>query len=259
MLVIAVAVVLAGLGASASSAVARGWIRPVDGSVVRPFLVVADRFAAGQHRGIDLAAAPGTPVRAACGGRVSFAGRVPGGGRTVSLRCGSLVATYQHLGRVAVARGQAVMPGGVIGRAGRARPAPHVHLGARVAATGEYRDPAALFAGALRGPLPPVPASRRAPPVDSPPGARPLGPAPAPARAPAPAPVVLPPAPSAASERAPAPRPAAGPLPWPVWLGLGLVALGLPLGGGLVVARRSQTARRRAPAAARAGRSAAHG
>ena len=137
---------------------------------MRPFAVGPDRFAAGQHRGIDLAAPPGARVLAACGGRVSFAGRVPRGGRTVSVRCGSLVATYQHLGSVAVARGQIVMAGGRIGRAGRARPAPHVHLGARVAATGEYRDPLALFAGAPRGPLAPIPAPRRAPPVPPPRG-----------------------------------------------------------------------------------------
>ena len=119
---------LGSLAACATSAAARDWLRPVDGSVVRAFSVSAlDRFAAGQHRGIDLAAPPGSPVRAACGGRVSFAGRVPGGGRTVSVRCGALVATYQHLGSVAVARGQAVISGGRIGRlrprpAGAARP-----------------------------------------------------------------------------------------------------------------------------------------
>ena len=241
-LVITAAVLLGGLAACATSAVARGWLRPVDGAVVRPFSVsAADRFAAGQHRGIDLAAAPAAVVRAACAGRVSFAGRVPGGGRTVSVRCGRLIATYQHLGSVTVARGQAVLRGRRIGRAGHASPVPHVHLGVRVAATGEYRDPAALFGGAPPWPLAPVPAPRRAPPVHPPPGARPLGPAPAPVRAPAAVPA-LEPVPVPAAERS---RAADG-LPWPVWLGLALVALGLPLGGGLVAARR----RRRAPRAA---------
>ena len=138
---------LAGFAASATCALARGWIRPVDGPVTRAFSVSADRFAAGQHRGVDLAAAPGAPVRAACDGRVSFAGRVPRGGRTVSVRCGSLVATHQHLGSMAVARGQVVTAGAPIGRSGRARQRPHVHLGARVAATGEYRAPARAVRG----------------------------------------------------------------------------------------------------------------
>jgi len=245
LLVIAVAVLSGALAASASSAVARDWVRPVDGAVVRAFSVGADRFAPGQHRGVDLGAPPGTPVRAACGGRVSFAGRVPGGGRTVSVRCGSLVATYQHLGGAAVARGQVVMAGGRIGRSGRSRPAPHVHLGARVAATGDYRDPSALFGRPPHGPLAPVPALRRVPPANPPPGARPLGPAPEPVRAPAPAPLSLP-APEDVRARAPVPtasRPEGERLPWPVWLGLALVAVGLPLGGGLVAARR----RRRVP------------
>lgn len=236
LLIIAVPVLLASFAAMATAAIAREWIRPVDGSVIRPFWVGADRYAAGQHRGVDLAAAPGSRVRAACGGRVSFAGGVPGGGRTVSVRCGSLVATYQHLGSVAVERGQVVMAGGRIGRSGEARPGPHVHLGARVAATGEYRDPVELFADGPDGPIAPVPVLRRAPPPRPAPGARPLGPAPAPVRARAP--LVLPVAPRAAPAAAPAPSAASHRLPLPVWLGLALVALGLPLGGGLVAARR---------------------
>lgn len=233
LLVIAASVLLAGGAASATSAVARGWVRPVDGPVLRAFDVGPDRFAAGQHRGVDLGAAPGARVLAACGGRVSFAGRVPGGGRTVSVRCGALVATYQHLGRVAVRRGEVVMAGGAIGRSGRALPRPHVHLGARVAATGEYRDPLALFGGVVPGPLAPVPVARRAPPgAPAPPRLRPLGPAPA--TRPAPVALELP-----ASRRvASAPAGAVQGLPRAAWLGLGLVALGLPLGGGLVVARR---------------------
>ena len=79
VIVVALAALVGGLAACATSAVARGWVRPVDGDVLRAFAVGADRYAAGQHRGVDLAAPPGAPVRAACGGRVSFAGRVPGG------------------------------------------------------------------------------------------------------------------------------------------------------------------------------------
>ena len=271
-LLIAVAVLLAGFSASATAAVARDWIRPIDGEVLRAFSVGSDRFAPGQHRGVDLAAPPGARVLAACGGRVSFAGRVPRGGRTVSVQCGSLIATYQHLGSVAVARGQVVMAGGRIGRAGRARPAPHVHLGARVAATGEYRDPLTLFAGGPSGPLAPVPALRRGPPAAPTPWARPRAPAPAPARRPVPvalgpdrAPVRGPepvargparaPVPAAAPVAlgpstvrrfgpvaAPAPGASADRLPWAVWLGLACVALGVPLGGGLVAARRRRSA-----------------
>ena len=222
------AALLAVFAACASSAAARGWLRPVDGPVLRPFAVGPDRFAAGQHRGADLGAPAGARVRAACGGRVSFAGRVPGGGRTVSVRCGALVATFQHLGDVAVRRGQRLLPGAPIGTVGRARPSPHVHLGARDAATGAYVDPLTLLGSAPLAPLPPIPAARRRRPL-------PLGPAPprgAPARpftVPAARPVRAPHA--VVSDR----------LPWPVWLGVGLVALGLPLSGGLVVLRRRRS------------------
>lgn len=204
--------------------VAGGWRLPVQGDVLRLFAVGADRYAAGQHRGIDLAAPPGTPVHAACAGRVSFAGHVPRGGRTVSVRCGRLVATYQHLRSAAVRRGQVVAAGGPIGSVGRARPRPHVHLGARLFATGAYVDPLALLSsGPGEGPPPATAPARR-------PRPRPLVPSPE-LRAPLPAPLA-----PAREVRAPLPRPA--PLPWPVWLGLGLVGLGLPLGGLVSVRRR---------------------
>ncbi len=218
------AALLAGCAASASAAVARGWLRPVDGPVLRAFAVGPDRFAAGQHRGADLGAAAATLVRAACGGRVSFAGRVPGGGRTVSVRCGALVATYQHLGAVAVRRGQRLPPGAPLGTVGRARPSPHVHLGARVAATGTYIDPITLLGGAPPAGAPPLPVGR--------PRSRSRPPGPPPPRVPV-SPFAAPVAEPVAVPRAVG----AQPLPWPVWLGVGLVALGLPLGGGFVVLR----------------------
>lgn len=252
--VLTAALVLACAGGPAvaadRSAGARGWQRPVDGDVLRLFSVGPDRYAAGQHRGVDLAAPPGAPVRAACAGRVSFAGRVPRGGRTVSVRCGALVATHQHLGAFAVRRGQVVAAGAAIGRAGGARPRPHVHLGARVAATGRYLDPLALLSAPPRAAPPPLPAVRPprplAPrPVETRPATRrPVrvrpAPAPVPAARPLPVPRGRPAAPHAP------PRGDAGRLPWPVWLGLALVALGLPLGG----AARVRTRRRRAHAPA---------
>lgn len=140
-------------------AAARTWRAPLDGVLLRPFRVLQGRFAAGQHRGVDLAAAPGAPVRAACGGRVRFAGRVPGGGLTLSIRCGAVIATYQHLGATAVHRGDRVARGRHIATVGHARPRPHLHLGARIAATGAYVDPLTLLGRTPRGAPPVIPAA----------------------------------------------------------------------------------------------------
>ena len=41
---------------------------PVDGAVLRAFALGRDPYAAGWHRGVDLAAARGSPVRSACAG-----------------------------------------------------------------------------------------------------------------------------------------------------------------------------------------------
>ncbi|MFH8338108.1 peptidoglycan DD-metalloendopeptidase family protein [Streptomyces sp. AM6-12] len=76
-------------------AIARGWpvgVRPV---VLRGWQPPATPYGPG-HRGVDLAAAPGSPVRAVAAGRVSFAGRVAGRGVvTVELRGTGLRTTYE--------------------------------------------------------------------------------------------------------------------------------------------------------------------
>jgi hypothetical protein len=158
---------------AAGSAARARWIWPVHGAVVGQFALKADRFAAGQRRGIDIAAAPGAAVRAACAGRVLFAGVVPGAGRTVTVACGSLNATYLHLGAVGVHRGGSVAAGSSLGAVGSSG---MLRLGARVRARRfGYVDPMQLLgadppgsppAVGPRGPMDPygsVP--RLAPPV----------------------------------------------------------------------------------------------
>jgi hypothetical protein len=221
------AALMAGACAAPPGALA-SWGWPVDGEFVAPFRYAArDPFAAGQRRGIAIAAPPGAVVRSACRGRVSFAGPVPGGERAVTVRCGALAATHLGLARLAVTAGTRVGAGtrlGVLGPGGRLR------LGAR--ATGRrfaYVDPLALLRVGRPHGGPDVPLGRA-----------PRGPAVAPRVVPPP-PVPSPPAPApAAAPRRPAPPPVA-------WAGLVVVAAGLPLGG--VVAR---SRRRRAVTAARA-------
>jgi hypothetical protein len=190
------------------------WRMPIDDGVVRGGFRHDARtpFAAGQRRGVDLVARPGQTVHAACSGRVSFAGRVPGFGLGVSVRCGRLTGTHLGLRSLRVRRGTRVAAGAAIGAAGASGV---VRLGARVTAERfGYVDPLGLIGEVT-------------PRADPPLGGAPRGRARAP-RLPVPVrPAVR------------DPQGAAPPLlPWPAWVGLGLFAAGAGL-GGLVRRRRN--------------------
>jgi hypothetical protein len=130
---------------------AHAWTWPVDGPVLRPFVFGSDPYAGGQHRGIDVGGAKGADVRAPAAGVVSFAGSVPTGGKTVTLRTSDGYAvTLVHLGSIVVSRGAGVDEGatvGTIGLSGEPEHAePYVHLGVRVADEEEgYVDPLSLL------------------------------------------------------------------------------------------------------------------
>jgi len=197
-----------------ASAHAAPWAWPVKGEVLTRYLNGADPYAAGQHRGIDVAAPVGTAVAAAHAGTVTFAGVAGSSGRTVSVRTddGAFDASYLHLDAIEVAAGEHVSLGarlGSVGTSGRRSAAePHLHFGVREAGTDHgYVDPLGL--------LPP-------PPSAYPPELPPPVPAPLPVPAlppPLPSPETLSPAgllPPAGLVPAEAPAAAPGLLPWPV-------------------------------------------
>ncbi|MGZ4282000.1 MAG: murein hydrolase activator EnvC family protein, partial [Gaiellaceae bacterium] len=99
---------------------ALGWSWPVHGSVLTPFSF--DRghpYVAGQHRGIDIGAPAGTRVEAPVSGSVAFAGTVPVSGKTVTIATADgYSVTLVHLGSYAVARGDAVSEGELVGVVG---------------------------------------------------------------------------------------------------------------------------------------------
>lgn len=173
LLVLAVALAT---GLAVEARAGEAWRRPVEGRVVAGFSYDREApFATGRRRGIDLATRPGRPVRAACTGRITWAGRGPRG-PGVTVRCGRLAAT--HLGVVAaVRRGRWVARGHRIGRSAGTL----LRLGARKAADRfGYVDPAGLLRRAP--PIPPVVPIARRPevrPVRAP--GRPWRPRPAPA------------------------------------------------------------------------------
>jgi murein DD-endopeptidase MepM/ murein hydrolase activator NlpD len=168
------------------------WDWPVQGEVITPYQNGEDPYAAGQHRGIDIAAEVGQPVVAATRGAVTFAGTAGSSGLTVAVRTsdGRFDTSYLHLSAISVRRGDAVDQGQRIGAAGtsgrRSAERPHLHFGVREAGSDHaYRDPlgflppltppaaepepprgAPVPAGSPRTPSPvaaPVPGAGRAP------------------------------------------------------------------------------------------------
>jgi murein DD-endopeptidase MepM/ murein hydrolase activator NlpD len=127
-------------------ALASAWLAPVEGPVVRPFAAPESPYGAG-HRGVDFAAPPGTAVRAAAAGTVTFAGPVGGAGHVAVAHAGRVITSYSYLSATGVRRGQAVRAGDTVGRTGGRGPghgAGVVHFGVRTSAG--YVDPMAYLA-----------------------------------------------------------------------------------------------------------------
>jgi murein DD-endopeptidase MepM/ murein hydrolase activator NlpD len=82
------------------------------------------------HAGMDFAASYGSPIYAVTDGRVSYAGWHGGHGKYVRLEHGGGIGSgYAHMSRVAVAAGQMVRRGQVIGYVGSTglSTGPHLH------------------------------------------------------------------------------------------------------------------------------------
>lgn len=85
---------------------------------------------ARMHKGLDIAAGYGAPIRAANDGAVAFAGRNGGYGNFVRLsHSGGMGSGYGHMSRIAVRAGQRVARGQVIGYVGSTgiSTGPHLH------------------------------------------------------------------------------------------------------------------------------------
>ncbi len=107
------------------------------------------------HPGLDLVAQTGTPILAAAGGRVVFAGEKAGYGNAVEIDHGNgLMTRYGHASRIVVHVGELVLPRQYIadvGSTGRST-GPHLHF--EVLVNGAPVNPAAylaLFAPASHG------------------------------------------------------------------------------------------------------------
>jgi murein DD-endopeptidase MepM/ murein hydrolase activator NlpD len=132
--------------ATGTEAQAEAMRMPVSGRVTSRFgmrfhpILHSSRF----HRGIDLKAIAGTPIKASADGRVVFAGWSGGYGRQVRIGHGDGLATsYSHMSRIAAAPGAFVRRGEVIGYVGSSGLSTGPHLHYEVFKNGHRVDPAA--------------------------------------------------------------------------------------------------------------------
>jgi murein DD-endopeptidase MepM/ murein hydrolase activator NlpD len=112
---------------------ARGWLTSRFGYRVSPFTSKA-----AMHAGLDIAAAPGSPVYAPADGVVSYAGYDQGYGKLVSIDHGYGVSTrFGHTSQIYVQVGQKVSKWDVVaavGNTGRST-GPHLHYEVRINGT----------------------------------------------------------------------------------------------------------------------------
>ncbi len=128
-----------------------------------PFRPPAHPGAPG-NRGLEYATRPGSAVRAAAAGVVTFAGRVAAGRHVTVAHADGVRTSYSFLAAVAVRAGQAVEAGDVLGTTGTS-----FHFGARIGEA--YVDPAVLLG--VAGPARLVPVTSRGVPRRLRPGGAP--------------------------------------------------------------------------------------
>ena len=125
-------------GGPTSTPSSAGLIWPVNGPVTSPFGWRWGRM----HEGIDIGVPYGTPIHAAAAGTVIYCGWESGYGNLVVIDHGGNLATaYGHQSAIAVACGQQVSQGDVIGYVGCTGhcTGPHLHFEVRI--NGEPVDP----------------------------------------------------------------------------------------------------------------------
>lgn len=127
--------------------------RPVPGSVSSQFGLrrVFNGKPRGEHRGLDLRGAQGTPIRAVADGVVALVDDLYYSGNTVYLNHGEGVfSAYLHMSKTDVQPGQRVARGEVLGEVGATGrvTGPHLHLS--VFAQGQSVDPLPLLASERR-------------------------------------------------------------------------------------------------------------
>ncbi|MGI9627339.1 MAG: M23 family metallopeptidase [Longimicrobiales bacterium] len=121
---------------------------PVEGAIRSPFGLRMNGVSPDVHRGVDIAAQTGTPVRPLLRGRVRFAGTMSGFGSVIWVdHSDNLLSVYAHLSEIRVKQGDQVDKHQIMGLTGMSGNAqgPHLHL--EVWRWGREVDPVAFLGG----------------------------------------------------------------------------------------------------------------
>lgn len=119
---------------------------PVEGPLSSVYGVRMEGVVGGLHRGVDIAAPRGTPVRPVLSGRVRFAGAMSGYGQVIWIdHPDDVITVYAHLSEISVEAGREVSKATVIGLTGQSGNArgPHLHL--EIWRWGREVDPVAML------------------------------------------------------------------------------------------------------------------
>ncbi len=109
-------------------------IRPISGVITSRF-GSRESIRSSPHRGLDIAAPTGTPIKAAASGTVVSAGYSGSYGNMILISHGNGLQTlYGHCSVLNVSKGQAVTQGQIIGKVGTTGnvTGPHLHLEVRI-------------------------------------------------------------------------------------------------------------------------------
>ena len=109
-------------------------IRPISGVITSRF-GSRESIRSSPHRGLDIAAPTGTPIKAAASGTVASAGYSGSYGNMILISHGNGLQTlYGHCSVLNVSKGQAVTQGQIIGKVGTTGnvTGPHLHLEVRI-------------------------------------------------------------------------------------------------------------------------------
>ncbi len=131
-------------------------ITPVKGILTSGFGYRSDPVTHGRgvHQGVDIAAAPGQPVRASADGLVLRSGTMGGLGSAIYLAHGyGLTTRYGHLSKIEVRPGQRVKRGDIIGRVGNTGRSTGYHLHYEVRQDGDPVNPLVYILDDGSGPL----------------------------------------------------------------------------------------------------------